>query len=243
MAPFSVLALSSQSVHSHDRFGYRAGAALRLTTLWPKTVRWLAPLALATLAITGTACSRTGGRGTLDPEAEGTFVSATERSLELTQREIDRLAIADPESLRTAALTHVDDPDTTIHSAALYALSLSVDARDRAARDTLQRFLTSLDDVERLRASVGLIGVGDKAAVPVLIDLIGSSAVLPGGDPPLAVWRVARGTLMVNTGEDFGLRRADSVEAARATRPSWTAWWSTYGADLQWNPELEKFSR
>jgi hypothetical protein len=113
---------------------------------------------------------------------------------------------------------------------------------DRDGIDAMGGFLGSGPDAERLIAAGGLLSVGEKAAIPVLIELLASGAPVPNSDPPRAVWQVARGVLLFYTDQDLGLREAADAEAAAVAQADWEAWWEASGEALTWDPGTTRFS-
>lgn len=175
-------------------------------------------------------------------DAERAIAGAQERESGETELAIDRLAVSSPDALRAAALAHIEDASPQVQAAALYALAVSVSEDDRDGIDALGGFLGPGADVERLTAAGGLLSVGEKTAIPVLIELLASGAPVPNSDPPRAVWQVARGVLLFHTDQDLGLREAADAEAAAATQAGWEAWWKASGEALTWDPETQRFS-
>ena len=193
------------------------------------------------LALASLSCAPSRGSGPQGQRPTRAPTIPVELGPDTTALEINRLAVSSPHELRSAALARIDDRDPGVRRSALYALSLTVTKDDPEAIAALKRFLESDSDVERLRSAGGLLSVGEKAAVPVLVDLLASDAEVPNADPPLAVWRVARGLLLTSTDRDLGLRRADGVEAAGRTRAEWRTWWATSGDRLEWDAATRRF--
>ena len=152
---------------------------------------------------------------------------------------INAAAHGDHEGLRTVALAELNSTDADVRWAAIYALSLIVTQGDGEGVSALRASLASTDLDEQLAAAGGLVAVGEKAAVPVLIALLESSKTTRYIVTP--AWRMARGLLLSHVAQDLGLRDADDRRKAAAAKPAWQAWWAERGALLSWNPDVGKF--
>ena len=199
---------------------------------------------LLVLAFVTSACTGSGGEDASDPsgEAERAIAGAEGRESLATEIEIARLAVVSPDELRAAALAHIQDDTSEVHLAALYALALSVSENDLDAIDALRGFLDADTDDERLTAAGGLLSSGEKAAIPVLIDLLASQVPVPNSDPPRAVWEVAQGLLLFHTDQDLGLEEAAGAKAVAAVQAGWQAWWTASGEAITWDPTTGRFS-
>lgn len=191
------------------------------------------------LAVITAAC--TGGSTDEGSAAEEVIVGARSDPAAVISQ-VNRLAVDDPGALRSAGMAHMEDPDPEVRTAALYALSVSVVREDEPAVEALRGFLDADDEVDRLTAAGGLLSIGEKAALPVLIDLLGSDLPLPFSDPPTDVWEVARGMLLFHTDQDLGLEAVEDAESARATQEAWRAWWESSGDDLAWDVNAWQFT-
>lgn len=98
------------------------------------------------------------------------------------------------------------------------------------------------NELDGLTAAGGLLSIGEKAAIPVLIELLGSDLPLPFSDPHLEVWKVARGMLLFHTDQDLGLEAAEDVVSTQAKQEAWRAWWESSGDDLVWDAGALRFS-
>lgn len=144
-----------------------------------------------------------------------------------------RLAIAlvtDPAATHDAALDLLESEDPDVRVAAVYAASVTARPEDAEA---LAPFLVSSDPVERVLAAAGMLAVEDARAVPVLIEALGEDALLPFGAPPGHVWQAARFALLQATGQDLGLRDANTAADVAATIPAWEAWWADAEATFE----------
>lgn len=145
----------------------------------------------------------------------------------------------DHETLRKVALDQLASDNPDVRWAALYALSVVVQPGDPEGSSALMQSLGSSDVDERLAAAGGLIAVGEKAALPVLIALLESTEttqyiVMPS-------WRVARGLLLAHVKQDLGLRDADTGRKAAAAKPAWQNWWTGQGPSLTWDTATGTF--
>lgn len=151
--------------------------------------------------------------------------------------DIHRHARERPAELRDAALDQLASATGPVRYAALYALALTADGT--GSMDALREVLTSDDVNERMLAAGSLIARGEKAAFPVLIELLGSDEQLAFRDPPQEAWRFARFVLIQYTREDMGLLGPTtfSAEQAAAARTAWERWWVERGDGLRYDEE------
>jgi hypothetical protein len=190
------------------------------------------------------ACTGSGGEdapGDTAMDAERAILDARNDPA-ATIPQVARLAVNDPDALRSAAMAHIEDADPEVRRAALYALSFSVVREDGPAVEELRSFLDAEDEGDKLTAAGGLLSIGEKAAIPVLIDLLGSDVPIPYSDPPLEVWEVARGLLLAHTDQDLGLLSAADAEAAAAVQDEWRGWWGSSETTLTWDPAAWRFT-
>lgn len=199
---------------------------------------------LLVLALLTAACTGSGG-----PDAAGDAALDAERAIvgarsdpAATIPKVARLAVNDPDALRSAAMAYIEDTDPQVRSAALHALSFSVVREDGPAVEALRNFLDAEDEGDKLTAAGGLLSIGEKAAMPVLIDLLGSDVPIPYSDPPLEVWEVARGLLLAHTDQNLGLLSAEDAEAAAAVQDEWRGWWGSSETTLTWDPAAWRFT-
>lgn len=92
-------------------------------------------------------------------------------------RAIHELARERPGELRAAALEQLRSGESNIRYAAVYALSLT--AEDESL-EALRPLLESTETSERMLAASSLVSQGEKAALPVLVEALGSRAVRMG---------------------------------------------------------------
>jgi HEAT repeat protein len=156
---------------------------------------------------------------------------------------INRLAADSPAALRATAMSQVEDADPAVRGAARYALAISVTADDAAAVAALRELLEADGDADRLTAAGGLLAIGDKAAVPVLIDLLSSTARAPFAHPPMQVWQVAAALLLTHTDQELGLAGARDANLALASQQRWRAWWSSTSSTIAWNASAGRFTQ
>jgi hypothetical protein len=214
--------------------------------------RWLrlgaAVVVIAVVAVVGGLVSRSwwgsgadsGSRYVLKVDAKDAIIGfdPTVNARDEVGR-INAAARQDTGALRTFALEQLGSTDPNIRWAALYALSLVIEEDDGEGVAALMLSLGSGNLDERLAAASGLVAVGEKAAVPVLISLLESSEttryiVLPS-------WRVARGLLLTHVQQDLGLRNAASGPSAAAAKPAWQTWWAQHESSLDWDASTETF--
>jgi hypothetical protein len=148
--------------------------------------------------------------------------------------------ISNPEATRQAALDRIESTDADVRIAAVYALSVTLHLDDA---NTLASLLESPNSGERVLAAAGMLAVGDKRAIPVLIGELDDDAVLPFGSRPARVWEQARFALLQSTGQDFGLRKATTAAEAAATMPAWQAWWTRAETSFAIVPARDPFGR
>lgn len=214
------------------------------------SARWLLLAVVATaaavvLAVTILVGSRGGGgdstsTGLGDVDAKDAVVgfdpslnARTELAL------IHAAAEQDPEALRTIALDQLASNSSDVRWAALYALSVVVEPGDPEGAAALMQSLGSTDVDERLAAASGLVAVGERAAVPVLIAILESTETTQYIVMPC--WRVARGLLLTHVNQDLGLRDADSGRTVAAAMPAWQTWWAEHGPSLAWDKATGTF--
>ncbi|HET7010583.1 MAG TPA: HEAT repeat domain-containing protein [Anaerolineales bacterium] len=140
----------------------------------------------------------------------------------------------DPQAVAAQASAALSSPDPDERFPAVYALGLIVD------ETTVGLLRPALDDPEpalRAIAAGSLIGLGEAASVPVLIEATASDEVLPFSHPPRLLWMFADDALRSYTGVDFGLDLA-SQDVQRATADAWQAWWAANGASLTWDGSM-----
>ncbi len=137
-----------------------------------------------------------------------------------------------------AAVREISASDTDTRFAALYLLT---NTGTPVYTPALMAALADPDNGLRAIAAGGLIGWGEKAAIPVLIESLTYEGSLPHSDPSAPIWILAQDALPFYTGEDFGLRTATTSAAALASVDAWRAWWDTHGEDLQWNAEVGRY--
>ena len=155
--------------------------------------------------------------------------------------EIHRLAELRPDELREAALDQLEAGDTAARYPALYALALTVEGTE--ATDALRAVLDSPDINERMLAAGSLIAQGEKAAFPILIELLGSDEQLALRDPPQQAWQFARFLLIQYTDEDMGLLGPSTYgpDQAAVAQQAWQDWWASTGASLQFDAATQVY--
>lgn len=138
-----------------------------------------------------------------------------------------------PDELREAALEHLDDDDRNVRYASVYALAVT--AEEGESIEALRPILDSTDVSERLLAAGSLIARGEKEAIPVLVDALGTGALLSFRDPPKPAWEYAHFVLSRYTGRGSPLQVLSNAQAAAAAKPAWEQWWAAKGNSLRWN--------
>ncbi len=134
---------------------------------------------------------------------------------------------------RGEALEHLDEADVAARFAALYVLARTAEPGE--SQEALRPFLESPDVTERLLAAQALLVRGEKAAFPVLIDLLDSQEAIAYWDPPQQAWEAASFTLFQYTDEDLGLIGAEEYASTAAAKPAWGAWWEQNQDALLWD--------
>jgi len=154
-----------------------------------------------------------------------------------------RLALSiaqDPAGTRKVALERLKAEDEAVRFAALLTLASTAEAGE--SLEALRPFLNSERRSERLLAASRLASQGEKSALPILIEALGSEKVLGFSAPPEPAWRFARRALLRHTDRDFGLRDADDAESASRTRRPWDAWWDNSASNLRWDAKARRFT-
>lgn len=116
----------------------------------------------------------------------------------------------------------LDHEDAAVRFAALYTLIHTGDASDVSA---MQSRFDEPDESIRILATVKAVGWGDAEAIPLVIDALSSSEIIPYGHPQQAVASYALNALQVYTGE------------ALTEQADWERWWQRNGEDLTWNAD------
>ena len=145
-----------------------------------------------------------------------------------------------PDGLRAAALAHLADSNDLVHYAAVYALARTAKSTGESI-SALQGLLTSPRVNDRLLAAGALIFRGDRTAIPVLIDLLGSPDSMAFRDPPQTGSEFAAEQLLRFTSEDFGLRAVTDAAGAAQAKPLWKQWWDAHGSALVWDATITEF--
>jgi len=179
-----------------------------------------ASYALIVLAVLG--CGRNEGA----PQVTSVQAVAAVRGFDAADipASLDRLNSA---SFGDAALVpglapFLKDPDPIRRWAGTYLVALLV---DKGTAHFLTPVLQDSQPALRVIAAGSLAGLGVSEALPVLIDGLGTDALLPYHDPPKAVAAFARQTLEALTGKKF------------ITQAEWRDWWAGIGAKIRWNGE------
>jgi hypothetical protein len=181
------------------------------------------------------ACSLFGNL--FDPQDPETSKPITEfnAALEVSDRDLHVLIRDDPEAAAQAALEQLDADDPAARFAALYALANTAATDEQL--EGLRATLASASLSERVLAAEALLVRGEKQALPVLIEALGSDEDLAFSLPPRQAWEYARDLLLTYTEGDFGLTADESFAAASAARPAWQAWWQANGGGIEWRPD------
>lgn len=127
------------------------------------------------------------------------------------------------EGVQDAVAGFLQSQDLTERWAATYVLALRADSAQAG-----ERLLPILNDPEpslRVIAAGSLIGLGQKEAIPVLIEALDSVVELPFNDPPELASELALEALTAYTGQSF-----DTV-------PEWQGWWAEVEDMLEWSGE------
>jgi hypothetical protein len=198
----------------------------------------LAPVAALGLALVGCVGAEDGG-GAAPRAAIETFDSSPTAGFGPRAR-LNLAIVSDADATRAVALDLVGSDDPDVRIAAVYALSATVRPEDA---DALAPLLEAPDPVVRTLAAAGLLAIEDPRAVPILIRSLGEDAALPFGSPPGRVWQKARFALLQFTGQDLGLRDADTAEDAAATIPAWEAWWADARSTFEVVPVPDPFGQ
>ncbi|MCI0460499.1 MAG: HEAT repeat domain-containing protein [Gemmataceae bacterium] len=124
------------------------------------------------------------------------------------------------------------------HPALLKALQDPVPARraaaaclvgrrgDSAQREAIRKLLDDADAVVRLRAAQGLLGAGEKAAIPTLVALLSDdSAEVRWQAEEMLRWAAGDGAPGIMVG-------AGTARERQKCRDAWKAWWQDHGPKL-----------
>lgn len=184
-----------------------------------------------------------GGRGESaepgSPEGAITGFSAEAARVDASFEAIHEHLQSRSTELREAALEHLEDDDRNVRYASLYALALTAEKGESV--EALRSFLKSNDVSERMLAAGSLVARGEKAAIPVLIDALGSDGLLDFRDPPKPAWEFAHLVLTRYTGRESPLHTPPDLAAAVAAKTAWESWWREQGESLRWNPAMRVY--
>lgn len=159
------------------------------------------------------------------------FGASTQADLTASFAAVQAQVRRNANALRDEAIPLVSAPEPSVRFAAVYALSLTADTA--SSRRALGPVLESSDVSERLLAAEALLRGGDKSALPVVIDALGSDHSMELWEPPMPVWRFARLMLLGATGLDFGLQSAETLDQAIVAKGAWEQWWNANGSTYQ----------
>lgn len=136
-----------------------------------------------------------------------------------------------------AGLLTAEEPDTRY--AAVYVLALT--AVDREEVGALRTVLRSETPHLRAIAAASLLGLGELAAIPVLIELLAATDEIPASRPSAFVDRFSSEALTAYTGEDFGVVEADGSMARIEAQQRWRDWYASVRDTLRWNPDTRRY--
>jgi hypothetical protein len=180
---------------------------------------------------------------TADPlvEAGQSFLRTARPPSDEAFVELNRFVSEQPDVAARAAAGLVEAAQEEVRYAAIYVLGLT--AAGPADSAALKRALD--DDAVHLRtiAAGSLIGLGDKDAIPVLIELLAETDEIPGSVPPMFVDRFSSQALTAYTGEDYGLLEATSGDLRTLALGRWRTWWDNVKDTLHWDPATKKYVR
>jgi len=125
-------------------------------------------------------------------------------------------------SLATSLKPYLRATDAGKRWAAVYLAAILIDTKTAAL---LKPALRDRDPANRALAAGALARTGAVDALPVLIEALGSKAMLPYNDPPKPVASFARGALAATTGKAF------------STATEWRTWWAKSKGTIRWNGE------
>jgi len=190
------------------------------------------------VAVTTVACTHSSVKTPESPARAITSFSAAEWEQDLYR--IDHEDLAHATAARIAGLQHLRDTNPYTRFAALYTVALT--AVPGPTMQALRTAVRASDTSERLLAAVALLVRGEKAAIPVLIETLDSSQYLEFHDPPQQAWDYARSILLTYTTQDFGLRKASTLAAARRAQRAWIAWWKAHASSIHWDATSHQYS-
>ncbi|GBD15978.1 hypothetical protein HRbin26_00873 [bacterium HR26] len=198
---------------------------------------------LALLALTGSACAGRSLSGTpvVAPQPGATPAPAASPTAtpdaqvvarvraavegfdpieEATFHELNMLALERADMAATLA-PYLEEPDSGRRFAAIYLLALVADTPEE-----IEALKVALDDPVfsyRVVAAGSLAGLGVVEALPVLVEAVGSDALLPYSEFNEPVDALAREALEAYTGQTF------------ATAEEWRAWWERVKDTVHWD--------
>ena len=197
-------------------------------------------VAVVVAAVTIGACG--GGDG--DPSGESnpttTAFVEPEVSTEDAKAAIDAAAFDDAESLEqlgplafteegaaAAAEVLAATPEGAAKWAAVYVYANGGDDAE-----VLTPYLADADPSVRVLAAAGVVTMGGRAGITVLIDLLTVNDTLTGSTPPMRVWEVAAANLLSMPADGLG-PALDADDATRAvSQQAWRDWFTANGARL-----------
>jgi hypothetical protein len=152
---------------------------------------------------------------------------------------LNRLAAEQPDLAADVARGLLDAEEANTRYAAVYVLALTAEAPDE-----VEALRSALDaDEAHLRAVAGgsLIGLGEAAAIPALIELLTATDEIPGSKPSTFVDRFSSVALTTYTGEDFGVLEAGGSRARQEAQQRWRDWFESVRESLRWDPEARRY--
>lgn len=188
-------------------------------------------LLLALMTLSGLACNLTNrvfsGSAAPDPMSPQEVVQAVEAfdpsDLDAGLARLNQAALRGEAGSVLAIAPALEAGDPASRWAAVYVAALLAETSEDAA--ALEVALVDSEPSLRVVAAASLIGLGQKEAIPVLIESLDSRDELPYSDPPEPVSGLARLALEAYTGQSFD----DSA--------GWFIWWESVEDGLTWDGE------
>jgi hypothetical protein len=126
----------------------------------------------------------------------------------------------------------------------IYAFSVIIPNADSAQKEKIRQALLPLLGSSwvsiRTTAAYDLLALGEKSAIPVLIDSLNVTERLFLSEPPAPVCETANEALTTYTEKDFGFS-CDSTQFDSSAMSQWQNWWNSNNSALSYDAGKQKF--